>query len=65
MLFRHWRRERERRMRSGRGRWRVVGERGDRTRPSAACSGNTIKLPADPLSLTYNTSLSFSISVSL
>lgn len=57
--------ERERRMRSGRGRWRVVGERGDRARHSAARTGNTIKLSADPLSLTSNTSLSFSISVSL
>lgn len=54
ILFGYWRR----------GRWRMVGERGDRTRHSAARPGNTIKLSADPLSLTYNTSLSLFLNLS-
>lgn len=54
IVFGYWRR----------GRWRVVGERGDRTRRSAARPGNTIKLSADLLSLTYNTSLSLFLNLS-
>lgn len=56
MLFRCWRRE------GGiRSRWCVVGERGDRSRSSAARPGNTIKLPADLLRLTYNSYISLSV----
>jgi len=57
--------ERRGRMKRRRGRWRMVGEKRDRTRHSAARSGNTIKLSADLLSLTYNTSLSLFLSISI